>query len=161
MGENLDKKPKKANIITRKYFEKSDIFVYVFLFILLLFLFLFFILGRTDNSQGFKAELDGEIVLSHVYGEEFKINEQFKDKIEIQSDKENYTVKFLFGEGYNILFVDEKDKSVKMRDSDCPSKNCVHMQKIKDAGAIYCAPRELKITPLYDNEFISPTTGGN
>ncbi len=159
MGNNFSKSSLREDIKTRKPFVKRDVFVYVSILLLVACLFIFFILFNNASSQGFKVEIREKTILSHVYGKDFSITNEFKDSVVIERDGDNYTVKILTENGYNLLFVNESEKSVKMKDGDCPSKNCVHMQAITNAGAIYCAPRELKVTPLQDSEFVPPTIG--
>ncbi len=158
VGNSFDKARLFEQIRTRKIFVKSDVLVYALLLVTVVALFLFLIVFQPSSSNGFKVEIDGQTVLTHEYGKSFEIKEQFGDLITVTGEGENYTVKIFSDGGYNIIFVDEAKKSVKMQESDCPSNNCVYMQAISSAGAIYCAPREIKITPLSDNELnLNPT----
>ncbi len=160
VGSISSKTPLSAEIKKRKIFVKRDIFVYVSIAVLVLGLFISLLVFNNKDADGFKVELNGQTVLTHVYGKEFKVEKDFLSKVTVSNDGEHFTVKITSADGYNILFVNESDKSVKMQESDCPSQNCVHMQEIKNAGAIFCAPRQLKITPLFDNEFVPPSVGG-
>ncbi len=145
---------------SRKAFEKKDLILYCLLFVFILSLFLSFIILPRTSSSGFSIFINDKTVLTHEYGKDFNVNQTYKNRITIENTDEGYYIKITFAEGYNLIYVNEKDKYVKMQESDCPSKNCTYMQPIKDAGAIYCAPRDLKILPLND-KFIPPTTGGN
>ncbi len=160
VGSIFDNSQFLSDIKNRKIFVKRDIFVYAFLLILLLSSFLTMIFSNQANSLGFKVEINGKTILTHAYGQDFSVIDEYNDLIVIDGGGDNFTVKILCDEGFNLLLVDEMNKTVKMQESDCPSKNCVHMQAISNTGAIYCAPRELKVTPLTDNEFVPPTTGG-
>ncbi len=160
MGKNLTKQQFSTEIHKRKAFVKRDIFVYIFLVVLIASLFLFLIVFNKDSSLGFKVSIDNKTILTHVYGEDFNIDENYLDDIKIERTDDGYLIKISSKDGYNILLVNEQNKSVKMQDSDCPSKNCVYMNAITNAGAIYCAPRAIKISPLADTEFIPPITGG-
>ncbi len=160
VGIFFDKTPLSARVNSRKYFVKRDIFVYAFLLFLLIALFLLMLLPGKKTSQGFKLTKDNDLVFSHVYGQEFKVEAEYLENITIEKDGENYIVKISFNESYNVLYVNESQNSVKMQESNCPTKNCVHMREIKSAGAIYCAPRKLKVSPLFE-EFSTPNVGGN
>ncbi len=161
VGNIFSNNPPSADIKTRKIFVKRDVLVYALLAILIASLFVFLVIFQNKNTLGFKAEIDGKLVVSHAYGQGFNVDKEFKDNVIIEKDGNNYTVKILTDNGCNTLYVNEEENNVKMQDSDCPSQNCVHMHAISNAGAIYCAPRALKITPLVDSEFIPPTIGGN
>ncbi len=160
MGKSLDKTPFLAEIQKRKIFEKRDIFIYLALLVLLLSLFLAFVVFRKEDSQGFSVTVDGKTILTHIYGQDFSVDESYKELIEIEDNDQSVFIKINFENGFNLLLVNEKEKTVKMNDSDCPSKNCTYMQAISSSGTIYCAPRKLKISPLVDSEFITITTGG-
>lgn len=160
MGKVFDNAPIRAGI-NRKIFVKRDVFVYLCLAIIIITLFSLLFIFREDDSQGFKVTINETTVLTHSYGKDFKVESGFEDVIEItkSNDGENFTIKFNFEHGFNTLIVNELEKTVKMQDSDCPSKNCTYMPEISSSGAIYCAPRKLKISPISGDEFTTPSTG--
>ncbi len=159
MGKSFDKRSISASIKSRKIFEKKDIFIYLLLAVIILALFIPLMLPQKP-AKGFSVSIDGKTLLTHYYSGDFDITSEYAQRVEITKDGDGYLIKITFDDGFNQLIVDEKACSVKMKDSDCPSKNCVHTAAITSSGAIYCAPRKLKIAPLSDSEFIPPTSGG-
>lgn len=151
-----------AEKVKSKPFMFWDMVIYVILTLFVAIIFLSSFLIKSPNAQGFKVEIQGVCVLEHVYGSsDFNVNPEWTEKIEITSNDEKYYVKILTDNlSYNTLVCNENEKTVKMQSSNCPSKNCVFMQEIKNSGVIFCSPRNLKITPLFDNTSIPPVTGG-
>ncbi len=160
MGKNFNVSPISAQIQKRKIFLKRDIFVYLCLLILILSLFLALTVFNKKSANGFEITVDGKTLLIHSYGDKFDVADEFKENVSIIKDGDCYIIRIESSDGFNLVLSNEKEQSVKMQDSDCPSRNCVHMQKITNAGAIYCAPRAIKILPLGDEAFQAPTTGG-
>ncbi len=159
VGKSFDNQPNSVAVKNRKIFQKRDVFVYSALILLIVALFLSLTVFNKKNSNGFKVSVSGNTVVTHIYGQGFNVSQDFSSNVTITSIDDGYSIRIDFEDGFNLILVNESDNSVKMEDSDCPSKNCVYMQTVTDAGAIYCAPRELKIVPLTD-EYTTPTTGG-
>lgn len=58
------------------------------------------------------------------------------------------TVKITAGGGYNVIEIDRLNRSVKVTDADCRSRECVFTAAITDnRGVIYCSPHRMRIQP--------------
>ncbi len=151
-----------------KLFHFGDIFVYISTALIISILFLvFFILPNCNSSgktaNGFKVENDGKTIITHIYGtDEFTIDQNFSNLTKIQATDYGHLVTIytnLDKTEFNVLKVNDKDKTVKMERSNCRSKQCTYLHEIDDNGIIYCAPRSLKITPINGSGFIPPIAG--
>ncbi|MBQ8426709.1 MAG: hypothetical protein IJX16_02990 [Clostridia bacterium] len=149
-----------------KPFGLWDIAIYLTVALLVFVLFLVFIIiphFSEKDGYGFIVECDGNTVITYHYGSEnFNVNEDFISRVEITKTEGGYEVTLytsLDKSGFNTLLVNERDKTVKMLNSDCRSKQCTYLHAIGGSGIIYCAPRLLKITPLGGSGFVPPTTG--
>ena len=145
-----------ADIKKWSFFYKRDIFIYIFvtLFIATLFL-VFFAFKPSSSLDGFKISINNKVVLTHLYGQGFDVDEEYKDLITTTTTKDGYEIKIKLNEqSYNVLTTNELNKTVLMTDSTCHNKTCVHMQ-----GMIYCAPHSILVTSLAQNEFIPPVSG--
>jgi len=151
-----------ANEISKnKVFEIKDLFVYGLLCFFIFILFCATIFSCKKSNDGFIVSVNGTRIITHSYGKDFDIDKEWKNKIIINETENGYLIKVQASDGgHNTIFCNEKDKFVKMLDSDCPSGNCKYMSEIKNSGAIYCAPRDLKIVPLEFDGNLSPVTGG-
>jgi len=163
MGVNVKrvKSISAEKISQNKVFELKDLFIYGLLSFFILALFLTTFLSCKKSNDGFMVSIKGTTVITHSYGKDFDIDKNWKDKITVSKTEDGYLIKIQAEDGgFNTIICNEKDKFVKMFDSDCPSGNCKYMNEIKNSGAIYCAPRDLKIVPLEFDGNLSPVTGG-
>ena len=152
------KEGKISKIANNKVFEKKDVFIYVLLFVFVLTLFLSMFLSNNSNSNGFAVYVNGQKILSHVYT---KNDLQSSSNVIVTKNGNDYLIEILTENGgSNLIYSNETEKSVKVIESNCPSQNCVHMNAITHSGVIYCAPRDILITPLNDNGDLPPVTGG-
>ena len=147
-----------------KPFEFNDLFIYLAVIITVTVLFLaFVILPKNKTSDGFKVYKNGVQVLTFYYGDQSLIvNDGFNVKKE-QVDGGVYLTVYHSEDlsSFNKLYINLADKSVVMQDSTCSnSKDCTHTPAIKNVGAIYCAPHDLKIAPINSDGKVPPTTGG-
>ena len=145
------------NTVYTKLFAKKDILVYVFLILFVLILFCTFVipsmLSKAQSSNGFKVTIDDKTVLTHNYGtNEWNIVETWKNRIEIIEDEGNYLIKISFNNSFNLIFCNEKEHYVKMKDSTCShSADCKYLPAIYNSGIIFCAPHNLKVSNLSSN----------
>jgi hypothetical protein len=156
------------NLKNSKPFHFNDIFVYIATIVVVLGLFLGFIIIPNSNannsvSNGFLVEHNGKTIITYIYGSnEFKIDPLFEGEIEKQATEKGYTLTIYLNKtknGFNKLFINEEQKTIKMMDSDCKSKQCTYLHEVSNNGIIYCAPRMLKISPLGGSGFIPPVVG--
>ena len=150
------------DIKQRNIFEKRDVFIYaiVAIFIFVLF-FSFIIFPNTQASSGFKASIDNQLAFTYFSStKKISVESQFKDKLTIKNSSNGITITIAFDSDKNVIFIDTINNSIKMIESNCPSQNCVHMKAVSDNGFIFCAPRNIMITPIKDQSFMPPTTGG-
>ncbi|MBQ9734608.1 MAG: hypothetical protein IJV95_01995 [Clostridia bacterium] len=147
-----------------KPFEFNDLFIYLAVAITVVALFLAFVIFPDGNkNDGFCVYKGKTQVLTFYYdGKLLDVNEQFFIQ---QDDVKNGIYLTVYHtqdkNSYNKLYIDLIAKSVVMVDSTCSnSKDCTHSPAIKNSGAIYCAPHDLKIVPIDGDGRIPPTTGG-
>ena len=149
-----------------KPFHFMDVFIYVFLVVIIFLLFLFFIIiptKKNDESLGFIVELNGKIIITYSYTlGELTIDDSISEFVQ-KNETDNGFILTLYNtkdkKEYNVLSVDNTEKSVKMIESTCRSKQCTYLHEIKNSGIIYCAPRNLKISPIGGSGFIPPIAG--
>ena len=149
------------NISKNKVFEIKDLFIYGFLLLFILILFLCTFFSCKTSNNGFTVTINGTNIITHEYGKNFEVSKEWTNKVTISQTQDGYLIKILSQDGgFNTLLCNDKNNSVKMLDSDCPSGNCKYMGELTNAGAIYCAPRDLKIVPLINNGDLPPVIGG-
>lgn len=156
------KKEKFRELKDSKPFEIGDILVYSALFILLLILFVFFVIApSTAKTDGFNIFIDGNKVAVYRYGEGLSVVDNSYQSLVIY-DHQNKTITIYIDDNkteYNVITVNVQNKTAKVTDANCStSKDCVHTPAL--GNAIVCAPHKLKITPLGDDGFSPPVTGG-
>ena len=151
-----------------KLFYLKDVLAYAVILGLVFCLFLFFVITpnckSAPSSVGFKVEIDGQKFLTYNYEtDQFDYDSSNKNLIEINETTDGYVVTIYsdsIKSEFNKLAVNTSAKSVRMTDSNCRSKQCTYLHEVSDSGIIYCAPRNLKISPISSSGFIPPTTGG-
>jgi hypothetical protein len=153
---NLIEKIKKS-----KPFCKHDVVIYAVLSLFIAILFLsFFGFSSHDNANGFNVTLNGQKVLNYSFETNaLFIESAFTDSVEKTDDGQKVLITIRSGankEQFNVLSIDKAERSVKVVDANCSSsKECAHMPKIHNTGAIFCAPHGLSITC----GFIPPMVG--
>lgn len=147
-----------ADFKNGKLFNKRDAIVYAFLLILIIALFVIFALPSSTESNGFYVYVKDELVLTIKYGEEPVVHKT--DKATVFIDSDDFYVYFNEDKtDYNKITVNEN--GAKITDATCSlSRDCVYEPTIKNDGAIYCVPHQLKIVPI-KSEATPPLTGEN
>ncbi|MBD5584280.1 MAG: hypothetical protein HDQ88_04305 [Clostridia bacterium] len=132
-----------------KGFRIWDLIVYGVILAIVAVLFLtVFLTQDTDPLTGVKISVKGEAVF--VY--DFSSEPTAKDGVEWKEEGNGITVTVRVDEGYNVIYIDKNEKSVKITDADCKGKQCLYFSAIKDnSRIIYCNPHSLKIEPLSIN----------
>jgi len=154
-----------SQIKQNKPFEINDIFIYLFVIVSLFVLFLsLVILPQKKKTNGFAIYKGQEIVFTYYNDKnDLIINDKYSNLVNIEQLKDGITIKVFTSEtfeNFNFIFINTADNYAKMHDSTCSqSKDCVHSPSITSSGMIYCAPHDLKIVPLGQNN-IPPWTGG-
>ena len=138
----------------------KDVFLYVVLSVILIISFMFPLLNKSDNS-GFKITYLGQEIFNFNYQTKEYSRFDFNGEIIVESNSNGVEITIFFDSDhleYNILSVDYKDNSVKMKDSTCShKKDCIYSPAIKDSGAIICAPHGIKVVCI--NGVVPPITG--
>jgi hypothetical protein len=148
-----------------KPFEKSDIFIYLALVIVIAILFIFFVIIPTvKKPNGFAVYKNGKTVLTFSLDDKkLEILSDFIALTDVDENENGITIIVYENAdklGYNTIYIDKKNRTAKVIDSNCSnSKECVHSPTISNTGAIFCAPRGLKITPISGDEFLPPIVG--
>ena len=147
-----------------KPFEKSDIFIYSALAIAIAILFvLFVIVPAIKPTNGFAVYKDGQTVLTYSLDEKkLEVLPEFISLVDVKENENGITITIYDNAdklGYNVIFIDKKSNTAKVTKSNCSSsKECVHSPAISNTGAIYCAPRGIKISPI-SGDFLPPIVG--
>lgn len=148
-----------------RLFLKKDIIIYILLVLFVFALFCTFVIPQScsskKNSDGFKVTVNNSTIISHNYGTtEFNVSQSWKNRIHITKEEDNFLIKIVFEDSYNLIFCDEQNRSVKMRDSTCSlSADCKYLPAVYNNGTIYCAPHNLKISTLLESGKTPPITG--
>ena len=140
-------------IKSSKWLSIWDLIAFGAIVVIAVVLILVFTLGKDKSEmEGFYAAYGGERVFVYDFdrGEAALINEE---NITIEEGEGGFTVRFTTdgGKGFNVIFVDTKNRTVNVVDSNCSShKDCVHTPKLKNnsSSPIICTPHSLTIAPL-------------
>lgn len=115
--------------------KKGDIIVIILIICSIAGIFLFSNRKISANSKYIRVTVDGKEV----------------QKIHIDGKLKGKTIKIDTEHGYNLLELTEK--GIKISESDCPDKICIHMGEIAEAGdMIVCLPHKLIVEIKSDNE---------
>lgn len=115
--------------------KKGDIIVIILIICSIAGIFLFSNRKISANSKYIRVTVDGKEV----------------QKIHIDGKLKGKTIKIDTDHGYNLLELTEK--GIKISESDCPDKICIHMGEITEAGdMIVCLPHKLIVEIKSDNE---------
>ena len=159
------KKRKAIDLNNAPAFSAWDIPVYAITLIVVALLFLFFVILPTPNAnEGFSLFVDGKKIANYKYGEYSVqiLDDAFQTNVVYDKTQSTITI-YLSSDkvDYNVLKIDERDKTVKVIDANCSvSKDCVYTPSLKSGSAIVCAPHKLKILPLGESLSYPPVTGG-
>lgn len=154
-----------SKIKNGKAFSYADLIIYAAVFVVLAALFIAIIIIPSNTvSAGFVVSVNDKDAFIYEYQSGKYEIKDFDGKIEIGGiDTQNtFTFTVFTGEdGYNVLEVSPKDKTVKVVESNCSSKkDCVYTPPLKNgSGAIFCMPHGVKILPLNLN-YRNVSTGG-
>ena len=146
-----------------KPFKRGDLLVYLLVLLIVTILFAVFILfPKTQVSAGFKVTVNGELIFTFDNSNGVTVSDGKDGLIETVSTDGGVLVTVyssLDKSGYNLIFF-STDGTAEIIESDCSlSHDCTFIPKIKDNGAIYCAPRGLKVAPNIGGGFTPPVTG--
>lgn len=115
--------------------KKGDIIVIILIICAIGGIFFFSNRKVTSGSKYIRVSVDGKEV----------------EKIHIDSKLKGKTIKINTDHGYNLLEL--TDKGIKIIESDCPDKICMHMGEITSINdMIVCLPHKLVIEIKSDNE---------
>ena len=145
-----------------KVFYLKDLFAYAMAVLIVAVLaVVFLVLPDANNANGFKVELDGKAVLTYSFSTgDYEVFNDFVNVVTVEEVDDGITFTVKTSEGFNKIYISKTEKTAAVIDSDCSvSKDCVYSPKIKDSGAIVCAPHKLKLFPLSDNGMGEPITG--
>ena len=160
MKNNVYAKVKNGGI-----FCPADLIIYFATVFFLAALFIaFIILPSNSASDGFVVSVNDKTAFVYEYSSGNYEIKDFDGKIEIDDSatESTFTFTVFSGEdGYNVIEVSVKNKTVKVVESNCSSKkDCVYTPPLKNgSGAIFCMPHGLKILPL-NAKYRNVSTGG-
>jgi len=148
-----------------KPFKAGDVLVYIAVLVTIAVLFLSFVIFPTaNNSTGFTVTVNGEKYFTFSPTENKLIIADGKDGLISKTDAENGVYITVYSKAdksqFNVIFFDTENGTAKITESNCStSHDCTFTPKIKDSGAIYCAPHGLKVVPSIGGGFSEPITG--
>lgn len=135
-----------------KWFSIWDMIAFGVILITAVALILAFTVGRDKSALGgFSVSYRGGQILTYEFGGDPIILDS--DRVEVEKGDGGFTVHFTTddGKGYNTIWVNTKDKTVDVTDSNCSShKDCVHTEKLKNNSSlpIICTVHKLTVAPL-------------
>lgn len=99
-----------------------------------------------DAPEKISVYSHDELVLEYAFGGEVKIIPGYENRIEIKNEKSGRIVTVYNKKSrYNVIRFDEKKRTVKIVDADCPRKDCEKMTIKKRGDFIACLPNGLRI----------------
>ena len=148
----------------KKPFSVSDIIVYAVLTLFIFSLFLaFVILPNKTKSGGFQVTInDNQAFVFEYETGKLTVDGNFHDRVFYNETTSTITVYHTADKSsFNIIAFDRQNKKVWMKESTCShTKDCVYSPAIEsDAGMIYCAPHQLKISPISPSGALPPVIG--
>jgi len=130
-----------------KGFKIWDLVVYGAVLIIIAAIFLAVFLTKDESPlKGVRIYVQDTAVFEY----DFQSGE-YKNAESVAVEKEENGLKITVsaGGGYNVVFIDLKEKSVKVTEADCGKRDCVYTAAITDnGGMIYCSPHKLRILPF-------------
>lgn len=134
-----------------KWFSIWDFVVFGVIIVVAVALILVFTLGRDKSAlSGFEMSYRGEQVFTYEFGGEKRVLDS--ERVKVVDGDGGFTVHFTTGDGkgYNTIWVNTKNKTVDVTDSNCSMrKDCVYTAKMtNNSSQIYCLPHGLIILPL-------------
>ncbi len=147
-----------------KPFHINDLILYLAVFITVVVLFCAFVIfPNKKENDGFSVFCGDEIVCVLEFDSPTPtVSDGWLDKV--QFDGTHNTIKIFFDDAktdYNLISFDPAKRSVRITESTCSlSKDCVYTPAITGSdGMIFCAPHNLRITPLSGGGAIPPIVG--
>lgn len=143
-----------------KPFKKGDIIVYVLIVILIVVLFIVFMNIKSNSEmQSISIYIDDANLFEYNCDtQEYKINDE-RISLEVSDNVLSVRVN-LEKDEYNLIQIDIENKSAKMIESSCKTRDCVNSASIKSGSdVIICLPHHLKII-ANGNELIEEVVSG-
>ena len=143
-----------------KPFAYGDLIVYALLVVLIVALFCIYFGRQTQEADGIKIEVHGEVVYRYEFGSGGTISAGWEDRVS-EDRGDVLQVRIETAWGYNVIAIDEAMRTVCMQDADCSrQKDCTRMQAIGEGGeVIVCIPHALKVTSLHGEDLSRPVIG--
>lgn len=145
-----------------KFFRLADLLIYGMVLVLAALLFFFVTFRASDEPDGFRVEVSGEMIYSYEFGRGGEIAPAWADRItESATDGAIVIGIRISSDAWNELIVDDASRTVSMRDANCSRrKDCCTMLPLgAGVGAIVCIPHGLRILPLSGEDLSSPSVG--
>lgn len=138
-------------IKSHKWLSIWDAVAFGAIIIIAVALILAFTLGGDKSSLGgFYVAYRGERVFECDFSDgSFQVLDQ--NRIAVEEAEGGYTLRFSADGGYNLIFADLENRTVRVTESDCsPHKDCVYTPKLSSnsSSPIICTPHSLTIAPL-------------
>ena len=143
-----------------KPFAYGDLIVYALLVVLIVALFCIYFGRQTQEADGIKIEVHGEVVYRYDFGSGGTISAGWEDRVS-EERGDVLQVRIETASGHNVIAIDEAARTVRMQDADCSrQKDCTRMQAIGEGGeVIVCIPHALKVTSLHGEDLSRPGIG--
>lgn len=145
-----------------KPFEIKDIFIYGMALLIVIGLFLSLLgFNKTNDISGYKITVKNEIAVTLSFTDGVMVDPAFNELVLVKQGGNVFTITVYTKDksGFNEIIFNLAEKSVFVSKSNCSeSKDCTHFPKLTNSGSIYCAPHQLKISPLNDG-YKNPVAG--
>ena len=131
-------------------FKLFDIIIYGAVIVIVAVLFIVvFTTRNTDPLTGVKVTYKAQVVFEYEFDGGIKKQSEL---VEVKEDDKGITLTIRSNNDYNVIYINKSAKTVKMKDANCRSKQCLYYSEIKNnSGYIICDPHGIKIEPLIKN----------
>ena len=148
-----------SEIKKRPPLKKTDAILFSLLVILTCVLFFAFFKGNGELNEIF-IEIKNEKCFSYSFASDsYKVEEGFDNFIAVEKTDGIYTVKINTDGHFNLIEINTVKKTVKMKDADCPNKDCVFsFEIVRNGQQIACVPHRL-IVYAGGSAMPNPSTG--
>lgn len=151
--------PKKtpAELKKSKPFYIFDLIVYagVAAVVAVIFLAVFYFNGNTATA-GFNFYVNNQLAAEYFFeSDAFAVKSGFEENFSLSEEGVIYYANGNVTQ-YNIIIIDKASKTARVREANCVGHDCLSHTVSEKGGFIYCAPHNLKITPMV---LTDPVTG--
>ena len=106
-----------------------------------------------EPLTGVRVSVRAEAVFEFTFGGQLSV---LSEDVTYDEDSKGITVTVQSDDGFNVIYIDKQNRSVKMKQADCNGRQCLFFRAMTDNSQfIYCNPHAIKIEPI-DRDLDSP-----